>query len=185
MLLASEIDGERLTEKRVLEMCNLLFLAGLDTVTNAMTFMTKHLAENPDQQQRLRDNPDLIPAAVEEFMRSYAFVNVPRRVAADTELNGARLRKGDIIISSLSAASSDDRLVDNPEAVDLDRGKSPHLAFNTGPHNCAGAHMARLELRVFLEEWLKRVPMFAVAPGYKPHARGGPVMALERLDIRW
>ncbi|MET0379532.1 MAG: cytochrome P450 [Spongiibacteraceae bacterium] len=185
MLLAAEIDGERLSEKRVLEMCNLLFLAGLDTVTNAMTFMTKHLAENADQQQRLRDNPEQIPAAIEEFMRRYAFVNVPRRVAHDTELDGVSLRKGDIIISSLSAASGDERNVEHPEKVDLDRPKSPHLAFNTGPHNCAGAHMARLELRIFLEVWLARVPTFSLAPGYQPRARGGPVMALERLDLCW
>jgi len=185
MLLAATVDGQRLSDKRVLEVCNLLFLAGLDTVTNAMTFIAKHLAENPAQQQRLRDHPEQIPAAIEELMRRYSFLNVPRRVAQDLEFNGIKMRKNDIVVASLSAASNDERTLSCPAMVDLDRPKSPHVAFNTGPHNCAGATLARLELRVFLEEWLARVPPFTVAENFRAQARGGPVMALERLDLRW
>jgi cytochrome P450 len=185
MLLAAEVEGQRLSPQKVQDICNLLFLAGLDTVTNAMTYITKHLAENPDHQQRLREHPEQIPAAIEELMRRYAFVNTSRRVARDTEFNGVQLRKNDIVVTSLAAASNDERSVEHPEQVDLDRKKSPHLAFNTGPHNCAGVHLARMELRIFLEEWLARVPPFELAGGYKAVARGGPVMALERLDLRW
>lgn len=185
LLLASEIEGVKLTDKQVLNMCNLLFLAGLDTVTNAMTFITQYLAKNPAQQQRLRDNPETIPAAIEELMRRHSFVNVPRRVTQDTELNGAQLRKDEIIISSFAAASNDDRRIEQPEQVNFDRTKSPHLAFNTGPHNCAGATLARLELKVFLETWLSRVPPFRLADNYRAIARGGPVMALEKLDLCW
>ncbi|NKI17531.1 cytochrome P450 [Spongiibacter sp. KMU-166] len=185
MLLAAEVNGEKLTHKRVLEMCNLLFLAGLDTVTNAMTFSIKHLAENPKFQQQLRDHPEKIPAAVEELLRRYAFPNIPRRVTQDTELGGAKMRAGDRIICSLAAANNDDRVLDNPGEVDLERPKFRHMAFNGGPHNCAGATLARLELRVFLEEWLARMPPFQLEPGFKPEMRGGAVMAMESLKLRW
>tara|TARA_R110000824_G_scaffold11746_12_gene51538 strand:- start:10376 stop:11596 length:1221 start_codon:yes stop_codon:yes gene_type:complete len=185
MLLAAEINGEKLSDKRVLQMCNLLFLAGLDTVTNAMTFIVRHLAENPEDQNLLREHPERIPEAVEEFMRRYAFVNTPRRVTADTDFHGVQLKQGDIIWSSFAAASNDDENVSNPLQVDLDRRKSPHLAFNTGPHNCAGANLARLELKIFLEEWLSSIPAFRVRDGFVPAVRGGPVMAMESLELVW
>lgn len=185
ILLRSEVNGERLTPTRVHEMCNLLFLAGLDTVTNAMTFITHHLAQHPNLQQQLRDDPATIPGAIEEFMRRFAFVSVPRRVRADTDVLGVPMRLDERVLCSLTAASNDDRYVGDPATVDLARKVPPHVAFNTGPHTCAGAPLARLELRVFLEEWLSRMPDVSLAPGFVPHVRGGSVMALERLDIVW
>lgn len=184
-LLASQIDGRPVSDQRVLEMCNLLFLAGLDTVTNAMTFIAKHLAEAPQIQQRLRADPAQIPGAIEEMLRRYAFVNTARRVTQDIEIGGVMLRKGDTIVASLAAASNDPRETPEPAKLDLDRGRASHLAFNTGPHSCPGASLARMELRIFLEEWLARVPPFSIAPSYKPKARGGPVMALESLPLVW
>jgi cytochrome P450 len=184
-LLASDIDGARVSEERVREICNLLFLAGLDTVTNALVFIVKHLAEHPEVQERLRRNPEQIPDAVEEFLRRYSFLNTPRRVTQDTEVGGVTLRKGEIVLASLSAASNDERQTADPARLDLDRAKPAHLAFNTGPHNCAGAALARLELKIFLETWLARVPPFRVAPGYTPEARGGPVMGLKTLPLVW
>lgn len=185
VLLASEIGGVPLTPERVQEMANLLFTAGLDTVTNAMTFMMKHLAENPEMQRDLRAHPDRIEGAVEELLRRYSFVNTSRRIAEDTEFDGVELRKDEIIVCSLSTASNDDRSVACPENVDLDRGSCPHLAFNTGPHNCVGAPLVRLELRVFLAEWLRRMPDVRLAPDFVPETRGSPVMTLERLPIEW
>jgi cytochrome P450 len=185
LLLRSEVNGERLSIQRVHEMCNLLFLAGLDTVTNAMTFIMHHLAQHPGTQQFLRDNPDRIAGAVEEFMRRFAFVSVPRRVTQDTQILGVAMKANDLLLCSLTAASNDDRSIDAPAEVDLDRDKSPHVAFNTGPHNCAGAPLARLELRVFLEEWLRRMPDVALPPGFVPHMRGGSVMAMEGLQLIW
>jgi cytochrome P450 len=185
LLLGSVVVGKKLTRNQVRDMCNLLFLAGLDTVTNAMTFTTKMLAADPEKQQFLRDNPDRIPAAIDECLRRSAFVNVVRRVTRDTQFNGVEMRKNEMIIISLSAASNDDRSVEHPEKLDFNRPKSPHVAFNTGPHICAGSALAKLELRVFLEEWLKRIPSFRLAPDFHAEARGGPVMALEHLELRW
>lgn len=185
MLLSSDINGQQLTVKRVHEICNLLFVAGLDTVANSMNFIMYHLARHPDIQQRLRANPDMVKTAVEEFLRRYAFVNTPRRVTQDTEVGGVLLKEGDTVICSFAAASNDPRNVPNPETLDLDRKSSPHLAFNTGPHNCAGATLARLELRIFLQEWLRRMPDVRLAPGFVPVTRGGSVMGLKSLDIVW
>lgn len=185
ILLASEVDGAPITPERVQQMANLLFTAGLDTVTNAMTFTMQYLASNPVMQQRLRANPDQIKDAVEEFLRRFSFVNTQRRVTEDTVLNGVTLKAGDHIMCSLAAASNDDRSVSCPEQVDLDRDKCPHVAFMTGPHNCVGAPLARTEMRVLFEEWLLRMPDVALAPGFEPVTRGGSVMSLERLDIVW
>jgi cytochrome P450 len=185
MLLASEVNGEKMAVKRVHEICTLLFVAGLDTVANSMTFIMYHLAQYPDVQQRLRANPDLAPAAVEEFLRRYSFVNTPRRVVQDTEVGGVFMKEGDVVVCGFAACSNDPRSVQHPESLDLERKASPHLAFSTGPHNCAGATLARLELRIFLQEWLRRMPDVRLAPGFVPQTRGGSVMGLKSLDITW
>jgi cytochrome P450 len=185
LLLASEVNGEKLSVERVREMANLLFLAGLDTVTNAMTFIMHHLAQHPEHQKFLRANPERIAASVEELMRRFAFVSVVRRVTQDTDLLGVPMKTDDLVLASLTAASNDPRLVPEPEQVNFERPSKPHVAFNTGPHNCAGAPLARIELRVWLEEWLERLPDVSLAEGFTPHTRGGSVMALEELHLRW
>lgn len=184
-LLSAEVDGKTLTTRQVREMCNLLFLAGLDTVTNGLAFTAKHLAMHPEDQRILRENPDRIPHAVEEFLRRYAFVNAPRRVTRDTEFSGVTLKANEYIFCSLTAASNDDRASGCPMGFDLDRPRPSHLAFNTGPHTCAGAVLARMELRIFLEEWLRRVPAFGLPPNYRPEAKNSAIMALNHLRLRW
>ncbi|MDB5969898.1 MAG: cytochrome [Hydrocarboniphaga sp.] len=184
-LVKSEIDGKPLAFERVLAMCNLLFLAGLDTVTNAMGFICRHLAENPDVQDELRRNPAKIPEAIEEFMRRYTFVSTGRVVTRDTEFAGMQMRAGDMVMSSLTAASLDDRVTPDPLTVDIGRPRPQHLGFNTGPHNCAGAPLARMEMRVFLEEWLARVPPFRLQDGVTPRYRLGVVFGLESLHLAW
>ena len=185
ILLGSEVNGEPLTPQRVQEMANLLFTAGLDTVTNAMTYAMQYLATDLAMQQRLRARPQDIPAAVEEFLRRFSFVATTRRVTKDTELSGVKLRAEDRITCSLAAASNDERVIPHPQEVDLDRSKCPHVAFNTGPHACVGAPLARAELGILLEEWLARMPDVSLAPGFKAVVRGGPVATIEALDIVW
>ncbi|MGE0774800.1 MAG: cytochrome P450 [Sphingomonadaceae bacterium] len=184
-LIQSEVDGEPLSRQMVRDICNLLFTAGLDTVTNAMSFMTRYLAENPDRQRELRDNPDKIPAAVEEFMRRFSLVSTGRVVTRDAEFRGVPLKKGDVVLAPLPAGSLDDRRWECPMKADFDRPTRGHLGFNTGPHNCAGSHLARMELRVTLEEWLKRIPEFRLAPGHVPGVRKGQVLGLENLELVW
>ncbi|HET9630559.1 MAG TPA: cytochrome P450 [Novosphingobium sp.] len=185
LLLASSVDGVPLSTQRVREMATLLFTAGTDTVTNALTFCMLHLAQNPDFQRRLREHPEEIDVAVEELLRRYSFVNVHRRVTHDVVFEGVHMRKGDKVTVSLAAASNDNRWVNQPEKIDLSRGRCPHVAFNTGPHACIGAPLARLELRIFLTEWLRRMPDVRLADGFMPMPRGGSVMSLETLEIVW
>ena len=185
VLLASKVDGQPVSPQRVLEMCYLLFTAGLDTVTNAMTYSMHYLATDPAMQQRLRANPGQLPQAIEEFLRRFSFPNTVRRVKQDVTLGGARLKAGDVVICGLAAASNDDRKVPHPGKIDLDRPSSPHVAFMAGPHTCIGAPLARTELRVLFEEWFKRMPDVSLAPGFKPVTRGGGVPQIDALQIVW
>jgi len=185
LLLKSEVDGKKLDPSRVTQMTHLLFLAGLDTVTNAMTFSMHYLATDPALQDRLRAHPEDIPKAVEEFLRRFSFVVTIRRVAKDTVYKGVFMKEGDLINCSLAGGSNDPRIVDNPEVVDIDRKGAPNLAFNTGPHACVGAPLARAELRILLEEWLKRMPNVSLAPGYVAPRLAGSIAKIERLDLVW
>jgi cytochrome P450 len=185
ILLASEVDGRRISPRRVRDMCNLLLFAGLDTVTTAMVFLMRYLAGNPDRQELLRNRPAMIPRAVEEMLRRFSFVTMPRRVTRDHVLSGITLREGDTIFCDLSAASNDDRVFPDPKDVDFERRGKPHLAFNTGPHACVGAALARIELKVFLEEWLRRMPNVRLPEDFEPRARGGMIMTLDELPLVW
>ena len=185
VLLASKVDGKKLDPRRVEEMTHLLFLAGLDTVTNAMTFCLHYLATDHALQDRLRAHPEDIPKAVEELLRRFSFVVTYRRVAKDTVYKGIFMKEGDLINCSLAGGSNDPRVVDNPEKVDIDRKGAPNLAFNTGPHACVGAPLARMELRILLEEWLARMPNVSLAPGYVAPRHRGSIAKIERLDLVW
>jgi cytochrome P450 len=185
-LLASSVDGARLPKSRVIDMGSLLFLGGLDTVTNAMAFIVRYLADNPEKQAELRDNPGGVKGALDELMRRIAFVNTARVVTRDTEINGVSLKAGDMVIGSLCAGSNDPRKYECPANVEWGRkGAGAHLAFNTGVHNCAGMPLAKLELRIWLEEWLKRVPAFRIAPGFQVQFRAGQTMGIEALELEW
>jgi cytochrome P450 len=181
----STIAGKPLTDAQVLGICVLLFMAGLDTVTSALGFQLRYLAEHPHDQQRLRDDPSLIPAAVEEFLRAYAVVNTTRYAARDVELAGVLIRKGDNVTCSTILASRDPREFDRPDEVILDRSPNLHNAFSYGPHRCIGSHLARRELVIGLEEWLKVVPPFRLKDSGPLHAHGGGVFGLEALPLVW
>ena len=184
-LLGSSVDGQPLSRKRVHDMCCFLFLAGLDTLTKALTFIMNWLARHPEAQQSLRTDPGRIPQAVEELLRRLTFLNLARRVTEDCALEGVALRAEDIVICSLAAASNDNRFTPCASEVDFDRGITPHLAFGMGVHACPGAPLARTELRIFLEEWLRRMPDVGIAPGFEPRCRGGMVMGMEALHLAW
>ncbi|MCK9685652.1 cytochrome P450 [Scleromatobacter humisilvae] len=181
----SEIDGKPLSDAQVLGICVLLFMAGLDTVTSALGFQLRYLAEHPNEQQRLRDDPSLIPAAVEELLRAYAVVNTTRYATRDVELAGVTIKKGDNVTCSTILASRDPREFERSDEVLLDRSPNLHNAFSYGPHRCIGSHLARRELVIGLEEWLKRIPPFRLKDGQALEAHGGGVFGLEALPLVW
>lgn len=180
-----QVDGRPLTDAEVMGVCVLLFMAGLDTVTSAFSFQLRHLAENPEDQQRLRDLPALIPSAVEEMFRAYAVVNTTRYATRDVELAGVMIKKGDNVTCSTILACRDPREFENADKVIFERTPNAHNAFSYGPHRCIGSHLARRELVAGIEEWLKLVPAFRLEPGAQLNANGGGVFSLESLPLIW
>ena len=164
---------------------SLLLFGGLDTVAATLNLIFKYLAEHPQQQQLLRDEPALIPNAVEEFLRAFSVVPSPRVVAQDFEFHGVAMRKGDRVILNVMMSGRDPSSRDDPNTVDFRRENTRHMAFASGVHHCLGAHLARRELRIALEEWTKLVPPFRTDPTDPPitHARG--VWGVKRLPIVW
>jgi cytochrome P450 len=164
-LLEAEVAGDRLTREEILDIFYLFIIAGLDTVTDSLCCFWAHLAEHPDDRQRIVDDPSVIPAAVEELLRWESPVSGVARVAAeDTDLNGCPVHKGDSLLVFVGSANTDPDSVAEAAEVDFDRGVNRHQAFGGGIHRCLGSHLARLELRVAMREWHKRIPEYRIAP---------------------
>ncbi len=163
-IAAGEVDGRPLTRAEQLGMCHLLLLAGLDTVTATLDCMVTYLARHPDRRQVVVADPERMAAAVEELLRTETpVVMVPRLVAVDTTIGGVEVKAGDSATIVLGAADTDDAEFPDAGAVDFDRERNRHLAFGAGPHRCLGSHLARLELRVALEEFHRRIPDYRIA----------------------
>jgi cytochrome P450 len=173
-LVHGEVDGRPLTHAELLGACHLLLLGGLDTVTATLDCMIVHLATHPDQRDALVADPTLIPAAVEELLRHQTPVMmVPRKIAQDFEIGGVTIEAGDSATLLIGAANADGGEFDDASEVRFDRGANRHLAFGGGPHRCLGSHLARLELRVALEEFHRRIPDYRIADGAQIHFSPG------------
>jgi len=167
----------------------LLFVAGLDTVTNTMAYIWRYLATNQDAQQHFRDrldDPDAFLLAIEELMRINAVSNIYRRVTHDCDYKGVRLRQNDRVILSNTLANRDPKVFDRPDVIDLDRAVNVHVTFGVGPHRCVGSHLAKRQVMVSMQEWLKRIPRFELAADQPEHSVfGGSVMGFTGLKLRW
>lgn len=183
-LIDSDLDGAKPSFAQVVSYAVLLFLGGLETVVNAIAFAMRHLATDQALQDRLRADLALIPAAVEELLRLHGIAMSVRRVTADTSVGGVDLREADRILLLVPAANYDP--AGYRDAASFCPGRrEPHVTFNTGPHRCVGANLARLELRVFLEAWLHRIPRFRLDPAQPPRFMGGLNLAVRSLDLLW
>ncbi|KQZ62316.1 hypothetical protein ASD67_12250 [Sphingopyxis sp. Root1497] len=184
-IVASEVDGRKVNFEELMSIGFLMFLAGLDTVTNAMSFGMRHLAHDEKLRQRAIDDPAVIPDMVEELLRRYAFVATPRYIVEDTMLEGAQLRAGDCILAPLPLVGWDEGLTEDPKTVSVERQFYRHAAFGSGIHTCLGLHLARMELIVFYRAWFARVGHFRQVAKGDETCRGGSVMALEHLHLAW
>jgi len=178
-----ELSG-RLTRAEVLNICHLLLLAGLDTVTGTLEVAFGLLARRVDLQQELARDPGLVPSAVEELLRWVVTSPTQIRVATeDTTLEGCPIHKGDPVAVLLATENFDPDKFPDPLTVDLHRQPNNHASFSEGVHRCLGSHLARLELRVALREWHRRIPRYQLSRGfeirYTPSLRGIPHLALE------
>lgn len=179
-------EGKPMSDNEILAMSFVLFLGGMDTVTNVTGFAYQQLAQMPELQERLAADPTgLSTAFSEEAVRAFGVVNSPRLVVQDIDLLGVPFRAGDMVLNVLPVGSRDSRKFEHPNILDIDRKRTAHITFSTGPHLCIGHVLGRAEIRVLTEEWFKRIPAFEIVPGSKRAFRTGTVMALENLPIRW
>jgi cytochrome P450 len=180
-----EVDGasRRLTDEELVNMFFLLLIAGLHTTQGSLAWSMLHLAAHPAQRQRLVAEASLIPAAVEEMLRIEAAVSPGRQVRQDTELGGVTLNRGDTVLLVLAGANRDAREFTEPADVRIDRLPNRHLSFGAGPHRCLGSHLARIELRIALEELHRRIPDYRLAPDQPVLAHPSQVRGVIRMPI--
>ena len=184
-LVQAEDEGERLTERETLNMLRLLLIAGNETTANLIGNGILALLRNPEQLRRLRDDPGLIPAAVEELMRFDSPVQTDfRRALADCEVNGFPVRKRDNIVVLLGAANRDPEMFENPDRLDVGRDQRSHLSFGRGIHHCLGAPLARLEGRIVLEMLLERFSEIGLLTDRPRFHRTIVLRGLESLPLR-
>jgi len=155
-----EIDGNKLDDEVAAGMIILLLIAGIDTTWSAIGSSLWHLAQNPDDHQRMLDDPEVIPFAIEEFLRAYAPVTMARMVAKDNDFHGCPMKKDDWVLLPFPAANRDPKKFEDPDSFIVDREENRHAAFGLGIHRCLGSNLARLELRVAIEEFIRRFPRF-------------------------
>jgi cytochrome P450 len=184
---AGQFGDRPLTDTEVLDMLVVLTLAGLDTVRASLGYLFLHLANTPDDRRRLTEDPELIPPAVEESLRFYTIIfGDGRKVTRDAEFYGRQLKKGDMVYALVSGANRDPREYEQADKFVLDRKGNHHFGFAGGPHRCLGIHLARREMQIAVEEWLRLIPDFRVAEGSGLVERGGGAMtSLLDLPLEW
>jgi len=162
VMMHARCEGEAWTSERVLGALRLLMIAGIDTTWSAIGSSLWHLATHPEDCQRLVDEPKLMPTAVEEMLRAYSPVTMAREVVKDTEISGCPIKAGNMVLLSFPAANRDPAMFENADKVVIDRQPNRHSAFGLGIHRCVGSNLARMEMTVAIEEWLKRIPHFSL-----------------------
>jgi cytochrome P450 len=162
----AEVDGERLSHEEILDICFLFLIAGLDTVTASLDCIFGYLAAHPETRRKITDDPDAVSSMVEEMLRWETPVMGGARVATcPTTLGDLEVGEGVPVMVLLGAANVDDAEFPHADQLDWDRQVNRHLAFGGGIHRCLGSHLARLELRVAVREWHRRLPDYRIKPG--------------------
>jgi len=180
-----KIDGKPIPLEDLLSWCLLMFMAGLDTVSIQLSYAFWYLAGSPEDRTRIVRDPSVIPAAVEEFLRYFAFVAPARKVMQDTEFHGCPLKTGDMVFVPLSGATRDPGRFESAASMQIDRSPNNHIAFGAGPHRCLGSNLARRELRIALEEWHRMIPDYRLTEGVEVTEHGGGLYGIDRLELSW
>lgn len=189
ILAARDETGSALPYEDMRNCGFLLFAAGLDTVTNTLAYVWRYLATTPSAQTHFRnllDDDAGFLIALEELMRINAVSNLFRRVTHDFTYRGVAMKKNDRLILPNTVANRDPSIFSDPDTIDLDRQVNTHVTFGVGPHRCIGSHLAKREVMVTMQEWLKRIPDFELDTSKPPAtAFGGSVMGFTHLPLRW
>jgi cytochrome P450 len=184
IMVNNEINGTPIDHDKAVGLIALLLLGGLDTVVNFLSFMMIYLARNPDLVAELRGDPIKLMRGAEEMFRRFPVVAEARMVAKDQIYKGTTLKRGDMILIPTAMHGLDEAHNSDSLKVILDR-RPAHSTFGGGPHRCAGMHLARMEVIVTLEEWLKRIPEFAIRDGEEPRYFSGTIAAVENVPLMW
>jgi cytochrome P450 len=182
-LVSARIDGKALSDEHIIGTLKLLLIAGIDTTWSAIGSCLWHLATHPADRRRLSEEPKLMPTAVEELLRAYAPVTMAREVAKETQINGCHFKEGEMVLLSFPAANRDPEMFRDADRVVIDRPENRHAAFGLGIHRCLGSNLARMEITVALEEWLAKIPDFALAPGRAVKWSEGTVRGPRELPL--
>ena len=183
-LINATIFDQPLTNEHVVGTIVLLLIAGIDTTWSAIGSSLWHLAGNADDLARLVNEPELMPTAIEELLRAYAPVTMARVVAQDTTIGQCPVKAGDWVLLPFPAANRDPEVFDDADQVIIDREDNRHAAFGLGIHRCIGSNLARLELRVAVEEFVKRFPKFELADASAVTWSLGQVRGPRKLPVR-
>jgi cytochrome P450 len=183
LMNARDKSGAPLDDMHVLGSLRLLLIAGIDTTWSAIGASLWHLAKTPADRQRLVAEPELMPTAVEEFLRAFSPVTMAREVMKETEIQGCPVKPGNMVLLSFPAANRDPAVFPDADKVVLDRKQNPHAAFGLGIHRCIGSNLARMEMTVALEEWLKRIPEFQLDPAHQVKWSQGTVRGPRQLRV--
>ncbi len=182
--VTAEIEGRPLTDDELVGFTFNLFIGGMDTVSTNMAWQFRHLATHPEDQATLRANPEMIMDAIEEMMRVYPAVTTFRTCKNPVTINGVTFQPGDKVALATCLAGHDPDAYDDPGTVRLGR-KSRYLSFGYGPHLCVGMHLARREMRIALEEFLKTIPPFRIQDGYVVKTHTGGIIQPDKLPLVW
>ena len=182
-LIHGDVDGEPIEDAVVLGVAALTLIAGVDTTWSAIGSSLWHLATHPEDAKTLATDPEAMTLGVEELLRAYSPVTMARVVTTDIEFEGCPMHAGDKVLMNFPSANRDPEAFEHPDEVILDRAHNRHVAFGSGIHRCAGSNLARMELRVAIEEWLRRIPEFRIEPGAEITWAGGQVRGPRSVPV--
>jgi len=183
LMKAKYPNGQPLSDEHVLGSIRLLLIAGIDTTWSAIGSSLWHLARTPADRERLVREPELIPTAIEELLRAYSPVTMAREVMKETVISGCPVKPGNMVLLSFPAANRDPTMFSDADKVVIDRKENRHAAFGLGIHRCVGSNLARMEMIVAIEEWLKRIPDFSLDPAGKVTWSEGTVRGPRQLPV--
>jgi cytochrome P450 len=185
-IVTASVNGELIAMETAQNLLSVVMFGGLDTVATMMAFIGRFLALDPALRRRLSDNPDQIPKAIDEMLRRHGITTSGRLVVHDVEYKGVKMLKDDIVLVPAAMHGLDERRFPNPMEIEIDRPNASAMAtFGNGSHRCPGATLGKMEIRIFLEEWLRRMPDFDLDPEDPPRMASGMVSAILRLPLTW
>jgi cytochrome P450 len=184
MMSRARLNDDPMPDEDIVDIMVTLTLGSLDTLKSQLGWQLWHLATHPEDLARIVADPSLIPTAVEEFLRAYPIISMARKVTRDVDFHGCPMKKDDMVLLTIQAATRDPRVFPEPDRVLIDRSPNRHIAFGASEHRCLGSHLARTELQLAIDEWVRLIPEFHLDSDEPLLAKGGQVCLL-RLPLAW